>query len=58
MYFKNESERTFRLEKQLGGCVGYKVVNGESEFSADDKVVVIKLRPGQDRTYLLKKIKK
>ena len=53
MYFKNESERTFRLEKQVSGCVGYKVINGG--FQAGAKLAVFTLAAGEDRTFLLKR---
>uniref|UniRef100_A0A7S3I0F8 Uncharacterized protein n=1 Tax=Favella ehrenbergii TaxID=182087 RepID=A0A7S3I0F8_9SPIT len=51
LYYQNGSERTFRLEKQLAGCVGYQVVNKRLTKGAQ----VIRLPPNQDDVYLLKR---
>jgi len=54
MYYRNASDRTFRLEKPISGCVGYKVVNTDG-LKLENKQAVVTLMAGEDRTYLLKR---
>ena len=53
LYYKNSSSKTFKMEKNIAGCVGYEVFNREIR----PKVEIVELLPGEDIIYLLKRTK-
>ena len=51
MYYCNDSEKRFLMEKKLSGCKGLKVVNYKVKKATES----ILLEPGEHRIYLLKR---
>ena len=53
LYYANESRKTFVMEKNFAGCLGFRVINRSVAYTTPHKV---QLKPGESIIFIVKRI--